>query len=189
MLRKDKDGNEGRLKKLYEKIVSIDQYSFEIAENDTKKTIMAKRGEQTSIDQTSENEGHLTSLIKDGNTYLVFHDKQEYYVYKGNSVEQNILGDGLKEVVDKGNYTTGVEKVNGIRYTFEEYSGTTIFTSLNALNIVEDNVKTKFYFNKNDELVYMRTTYEDTEELLKIKFTESTDDALFEIPSEYAENS
>lgn len=188
IFKKNDENKETKLKAIYDKLVDSQEYSFKIELNENNKTIMAKKGEQTAIDQyTDGDDGHSTTLIKDGDTYLIKHEREEYYLYKRNNVEQHILTDGLKEITDK-EYTTGTEKVNGKKYSFEEYSGSTIFTSLNALNIDGNDVKTKFYFDKDNNLVYMKTTYGETEELLKVELTYSVDDSLFEIPSNYAEN-
>ena len=173
--------------KLYNKLIASQEYSFEMKKNDENKIIMAKREEQTIIDQYSENEGHLTTLIKDGNTYLIYHDREEYYLYKNNNIEQNILTDGLKEIIDK-DYTVGKEEVNGKKYSYEEYTGSTIFMAVNALNINSDDVKTRFYFDKNDNLIYMKTIYEDNIELLNITLLDTVNNSIFEIPSNYAEN-
>lgn len=187
MLTKNGEKKEDNLQKIYDKLMTSKEYSFKIEEDENNKTIMARKGEKTIIDQYSEDDGHLTTLIKDGDTYLIYHDREEYYLYQRNNVEQNLLTDGLKEIIDK-EYTTGTEKINGKKYTYEEYSGSTIFMSLNALNINSEDVKTRFYFDKNDNLVYMKTIYDKNEELLKIEVAESVDASLFEIPSNYAEN-
>ena len=45
------------------------------------------------------------------------------------------------------------------------------------------------YFDKNKDLVYIKTIYENgTEELQKIEITQETNSKLFEIPATYAEN-
>lgn len=175
------------LRKIYDKLMASQEYSFKMEKNDNNKTIMAKNGEQTVIDQYSEDEGHLTTLIKDRNTYLIYHDREEYYLYENNNPEQNMLTDGFKEIIDR-DYAIGTEKINNKNYYYEEYTGTTIFMSINALNINSEDVKTRFYFDKDDNLVYMKTTYGDNEELLNIELLDTTDNSIFEIPSNYAEN-
>lgn len=197
---KNDSKKEGKLQKIYDKLIASDQYSFEMEENESNKKIMAKRGEETSIDQYSDDEGHLTSLIKNGNTYLIYHNREEYYVYEKNNIEQNILTDGLKDILEeeiqedgqivikKKEYSEGTEKLNGKKYNYEEYTGTTVFTAINALNIVEENVKTKFYFDNKDNLVYIKTSYGDAQTLLEIELKDSAENSLFEIPSNYAEN-
>lgn len=175
------------LKTIYDKLMASQEYSFEMKKNDNKRTIMAKKGEQTAIDQLSEDSEHTKTLIKDGNTYLIYPDREEYYLYKNNNIEQNILTDGIKEIIDR-DYVIGTEKINNKNYYYEEYTGITIFMSVNSLNVNADDVKTRFYFDKKGNLIYMKTTYEDTEEFLNIGLSETADNALFEIPSNYAEN-
>jgi len=178
--------NEKRLLKLYESLNTSQTYLFEWEKDENTKTMMAKKGEKTIIDDYSEN-GHSTTIVKDNNTYLVLHDREEYYVYEGNTVEQNILTEGLSEVSEKA-FTMGTEKVQGKKYSYEEYSGSTMFMSSSALDTNEEDIKTRFYFDKDDNLVYIRTIIGVNQELLKIRLETEVDDSIFEIPSHYAEN-
>lgn len=181
----NKSENIHRLAQIYDELNTSQTYLFEMEKNDNTKTIMAKKGEKTIIDQYLE-DSHSTTIVKDNNTYLVLHEREEYYVYEQNNVEQTILTDGIKEVVEKP-YTTGTEKVKGKKYDYEEYSGTTIFMISNTLDENEE-IKTRFYFDKDDNLVYIQTIKGVTQELLKIKLEKEVDDNIFEIPSNYAEN-
>ena len=151
------------------------------------KIIMAQKDGKTIIDQYSEN-SHTTTIIKDNNTYLVLHDREEYYVYEQNNVEQSILTEGLKEIVDK-EFIVDTEKVSGKKYLYEEYAGSTMFMLSNTLDISEEEIKTRFYFDNDDNLVYVRTIKGVNQELVKIKIEKEVDDSIFEIPSNYAENS
>ena len=58
----------------------------------------------------------------------------------------------------------------------------------NALSLDEQVIKTRFYFDKDNNLVYVKTIYDGNEELLKISLSNNVEDSLFEIPSNYAEN-
>ena len=175
-----------RLSNLYEQLNTSQTYLFEWEQSENTKTIMAKKEEQTIIDDYSEN-AHSTTIVKDNNTYLVLHDREEYYVYEGNTVEQNILTEGLREIVEK-EFTTGTEKVKGQKYSYEEYNGSTMFMSASTLDINDEEIKTRFYFDKDDNLVYIRTIIGVNQELLKVKLKTEVDDSMFEIPSNYAEN-
>lgn len=178
--------DEQKLLKIYEDLNSIQTYSFEMEQSNDNKTIMAKKEDKTLIDQYSE-DSHSTTLIKDNNTYLILHDREEYYVYENNNIEQNILTDGLKSVVDKV-FITDSEKVKGKKYYYEEYNGSTMFMVSSSLDVDEADIKTRFYFDKNDNLVYIKTIYGGKQELLKINLQKEVEDKLFEIPSHYAEN-
>ena len=183
---------EQRLSKIYQDLEDSQTYLFEIEKNNNNKTIMAKKGDKTIIDQYTKNsetnvENHTTTLVKDNNTYLILHDRKEYYVYEQNNVEQNILTDGIKEVVDK-DFTTGEEKVKGKKYDYEEYNGSTMFMITNTLELNEADIKTRFYFDKNGNLTYIKTIYGEDEELLKVNLEKDVDDSIFEIPADYAEN-
>lgn len=177
---------EHKLSKIYEILNSSQTYLFEMQQNDNNKTIMAKKGNKTLIDQYSK-DSHTTTLVKDNNTYLVLHDREEYYIYEQNNVEQSILTDGIKEVLEK-QYITGEEKVIGKKYSYEEYNGSTMFMITNTLDAKQEDIKTRFYFDKDDNLVYIKTIFEEKQELLKVKLDQEVDDSIFEIPSNYAEN-
>ena len=188
----NKEDKTQKLAKIYEKLNNNQTYLFEMEQNSNNKTIMAKKGDETIIDQYSKDseskvESHTTTLVKDNNTYLILHDREEYYVYQQNNVEQNILTDGIKEVIDR-EYTTGEEKVRGKKYKYEEYSGSTMFMITNTLELDESSIKTRFYFDNNGNLTYIKTIYGEDSELLKVKLEYNVDDSLFEIPANYAEN-
>ncbi len=181
-----------KLAKIYEELNNNQTYLFEMEQNSNNKTIMAKKGDETIIDQYSKDseskvESHTTTLVKDNNTYLILHDREEYYVYQQNNVEQNILTDGIKDVIDR-EYTTGEEKVRGKKYKYEEYNGSTMFMITNTLELDESSIKTRFYFDNSGKLTYIKTIYGEKSELLKVKLENSVDDSLFEIPANYAEN-
>ena len=187
-----KSSDEQKLAKIYEDLNSSKSYYFQMERNSNNKIIMAQKGDKTVIDQYSKEgenstQTHTTTLIKDNNTYLILHDRKEYYVYEENNVDQTILLDGIKEIMNK-DFSRGNEKVRGKKYNYEEYNGSSIFMISNTLNIDENEVKTRFYFDKKDNLVYIKTINGDDNELLKISLTKDVDDAMFEIPSDYAEN-
>lgn len=183
-------GNKGedikKLAKLYEDLNVSQTYLFEMQQDNDDKTIMAKKEDKTIIDDYSEN-SHTTTIVKDNNTYLVLHDREEYYVYEQNNVEQTILTDGLAEIVDK-EFVVGTEKVKGKKYSYEEYQGSTIFMKESSLDINEEDIKTRFYFDDDNNLVYIRTIKGVNQELLKVNIQKEVDDSIFEIPSNYAEN-
>ena len=175
-----------RLINLYEKLNTSQNYLVEMEQNDDNKTIMAKKDDKTIIDQYTKN-NHTTTIVKDNNTYLVLHDREEYYIYEQNNVEQNILTDGLKEVVAK-EFVTGERKVKGKKYEYEEYNGSTMFMLSGTLGSEDEEIKTRFYFDKEDNLIYIQTIKGVNQELLKINIQTEVDDSIFEIPSNYAEH-
>ena len=188
----NKSSDEQKLAKIYENLKGSQSYCFQMERNNNNKIIMAQKGDKTIIDQYSKEgenstQSHTTTLIKDNNTYLILHDRKEYYVYEENNVDQTILLDGIKEIMDK-DFSRGNEKVRGKKYNYEEYNGSSIFMISNTLNIDENEVKTRFYFDKKDNLVYIKTINGEDTELLKINITRDVDDSIFEIPSDYAEN-
>ena len=187
-----KSSDEQKLAKIYEDLNSSQSYYFQMERNSNNKIIMAQKGDKTIIDQYSKEgenstQSHTTTLIKDNNTYLILHDRKEYYVYEENNVDQTILLDGIKEIMNK-DFSRGNEKVRGKKYNYEEYNGSSIFMISNTLNIDENEVKTRFYFDKKDNLVYIKTINGEDTELLKINITQDVDDSIFDIPSDYAEN-
>lgn len=187
MFVRKKGDNTKRLNNLYKELETSQTYLFEMEQSNDNKTIMAKNGDKTIIDQYSK-DSHTTTIVKGTTTYYVLHDREEYYVYENNNVERSILTDGLEEIVDK-EFTIGEEKVNGKKYLYEEYSGSTMFMISSTLDVNEKDIKTRFYFDNDDNLVYIRTIKGVNQELLKIKIEKEVDDSIFEIPSNYAENS
>ena len=81
----------------------------------------------------------------------------------------------------------GTEKVYGKKCTYEEYNGSTIFILSNDITLDEENIKTRFYFDKNNNLAYIKTIYGEEEEILEVQLSYDVEDSIFEIPSNYAE--
>ena len=188
----NKNSKVQELAKVYNKLNSSQAYQFKWEQNDNNKTIIIKDGDKTLIDQYSKEEdsatqNHTKTLIKENSTYLILPDRKEYYIYEGNNVDQTFLIDGIKEIMGK-EYTKGTEKVKGKKYKYEEYSGSTMFLLSNSLNLDENDVKTRFYFDSKDNLVFIKTIYGDKHELLKVSLTNDIDSSVFEIPADYAEN-
>lgn len=63
-----------------------------------------------------------------------------------------------------------------------------MFTDTNVLNDDESQVKTRFYFDNDNKLVYIKTIFSQMEEeTLKIEISTDIDKSLFDIPEEYME--
>ena len=174
-----------KLSEIYNKLNDGQAYLFEMERNDDNKVIMAQKDNKIMIDQYSEN-NHSTTIVKDNNTYFILHNREEYYIYEQNSVNQNILPDGFKDFIDK-TFEIGTEKIKGKKYSYEEYSGSTMFIITNDLDISQDNVKTRFFFDNDGNLVYIKTMTANDQELLKVNLTNEVKDDVFEVPSHYAE--
>lgn len=185
-----------RLSKVYEKMVKDQTYVFTRYDlEEANKLITYKKADKTLIDMYNSGE-HLSTLIVEGDTYLIFHDNKEYYVYPNNNLDEQILTDNLKEIIDL-EYTTGKEKIYGKTYKYEEYMGVSDFLISSTRDMETDSIKTRFYF-KGNELVYLKTIYNtknqetgditQVEELQTIKVEYKVEDSVFEIPSDYAEN-
>lgn len=194
LIRRTEDGA-SKLKKVYEKMVDKQTYIFTRYDlGEEHKLIIYKKPNKTLID-TYNPEEHLSTLVLEGNTYLIFHANKEYYVYPNNALDEEVLTNDLKNIVDL-EYTIGKEKIYGKTYKYEEYEGVTEFMISPSRNIDEDSVKTRFYF-KGNELIYLKTIYDlvneetgektQTEELQTVKVEYEVEDSVFEIPAEYAE--
>lgn len=192
-----KTGNgESKLYKIYEKMISNETYVFTRYDFEEKnKIIIYRKVDKTLIDMYSTGE-HISTLVSDGNTYLILHKNKEYYVYLNNSLDERILTDNLKNIIDL-EYTTGKEKIYGKTYKYEEYNGVSDFLISSPIDIDTDSVKTRFYF-KGNELVYLKTIYDtineetgektSVQELQTVKIEYKVDDSVFKIPTDYAEN-
>jgi hypothetical protein len=182
-----KTSEEQLLQGEYDKLNSMQSYQFTKEKDSKNKTIVAKDGDKTAIDSYADGQ-HTTTVIKDNKTYYILHDKEEYYIYNSTNIENSIVIDWIKDVIGK-EHTNGEEKVRGRKLKYEEYTGSTMFSETTSLDIDESKTKTRFYFDKNKDLVYIKTIYENgTEELQKIEITQETNSKLFEIPATYAEN-
>ena len=182
-----KTSEEQLLQGEYDKLSSMQSYQFTKEKDSKNKTIVAKDGDKTAIDSYADGQ-HTTTVIKDNKTYYILHDKEEYYIYNSTNIENSIVIDWIKDVIEK-EHNNGEEKVRGRKLKYEEYTGATMFSETTSLDIDESKTKTRFYFDKNKDLVYIKTIYEnETEELQKIEITQEINSKLFELPATYAEN-
>ena len=186
-----KKHSESRLTKTYEKMSENGQYQFERStKNEENKIIVSEKENKKIIDMYNYG-NHTTTLIKDNTSYLILHDKEEYYDYNNIISEENPLLEELKKI-SENEYTTGKEEVNGEKYYYEEYDNTSYFLLYAAKDMNPDTAKTRFYF-KGNNLVYIKTIYTTTEgqneeELWKVNIKYEVEDKIFEIPENYAES-
>lgn len=185
-----------KLSNIYEKMVENDTYTFTRYDLEEKnKIITSRKKDKTLIDMYNSGE-HLSTLILEGDTYLIFHENEEYFVYANNNKDEELLTSELAEIA-KLEYTEGKEKIYGKSYKYEEYQGVSNFLIYAENNMDINTIKTRFYF-KGKELVYLKTIYEtvneetgerkQVEELQNIKVEYEVQDSIFEIPENYAEN-
>lgn len=171
-------------KKIYKDICEKNSYTFSMTEQDIDYTLtVSKKDKLISIDTLSEND-HMTTLVDEEAAYYIMHSEKQYYLYDGEEIDANIVKNGLSEI-EKQEYISGNEKINGNNYYYEEYDGITTFI-IWLEYLEEDNIKTRFYYDKG-KIAYIKTIIGEEEELLKVNFTESVDDSLFEIPDDYVE--
>lgn len=174
------------LLEVYNKLNGITSYQFQKEIDSKNKTIVAKNGNNAVIDNYSSGT-HTTTIINNGTTTYISHEKEEYYIYNNINIEANIVESWMEDVINR-EYTTGEEKIRGKKYYYEEYQGSTMFCDSNSLNEDESQIKTRFYFDDENNLVYIKTIFSQTqEELLKIEISENIDNTLFEIPEGYIE--
>lgn len=172
--------------KMYKDICEKTNYTFSMTEENLDinyNLTISKRQEDMSIEAKSDNE-HTTTLVKDGTAFYVMHLEKEYYLYDSSQIEADIIKSGLAGI-EEDKYVTGNEKINGKNYYYEEYEEIPTFIIWSNYDD-ESSIKTRFYFDKKN-IVYIKTILGDTEELLKIEFTDKVDDSVFEIPDDYAE--
>ena len=185
-----------KLSKIYNKMIENQTYAFTRYNLEEKnKYIIYRKVDKTLIDMYNPGE-HSTTLVLGGDTYLISHENEEYYIYPNNNPDEEILTDSLKEIIEL-EYSTGKEKIYGKNYKYEEYSGVSEFLISSVNNIDVDSVKTRFYFD-GSKLVYLKTIYnaidEETgektqiEELQTVEVEYEVKDNVFEIPANYAEN-
>ena len=194
-----KTANNGvsKLENVYNQMIENQTYSFTRYDfEEQHKLITHRKKDKTLIDMYNPGQ-HLSTLVVDKDTYLIYHENKEYYVYTNNSVDAEILIDDFKKIIET-ECTKGTEKIYGKKYKYEEYEGVSNFLISSPKNMDNSSVKTRFYFDKN-ELVYLKTIYDvineetgertQAEELQTVKVEYEVEDSIFEIPADYAENS
>ena len=185
-----------KLSSIYQKMTENQNYSFTRYDLEEKnKTIISKKQGKTLIDMYNSGE-HLSTLILDGDTYLILHENKEYIVYANNNQDEEILTEELEKIT-KQEYSTGKEKIYGKTYKYEEYKGVSNFLIYSDSNMDTASIKTRFYF-RGKELVYLKTIYDtvnpetrerkQVEELQTVKIVYEVEDSIFNIPEDYAEN-
>lgn len=185
-----------KLSNVYQKMIENQTYSFTRYDFEEKnKTITSRKADKTLIDMYNSGE-HLSTLILEGDTYLILHENKEYSVYENNSQDEEILTKELEEIT-KLEYTEGKEKIYGKTYKYEEYKGVSNFLIYADNNMDTNSIKTRFYFNGKD-IVYLKTMYDtvnaetgerkQVEELQTAKVEYEVADKIFNIPENYAEN-
>lgn len=185
-----------KLENIYNQMIENQTYSFTRYDfEEQHKLIIHKKNNKTLIEMYNPGQ-HLSTLVVDKDTYLIYHENKEYYIYHNNSLDQEILMDDLKKTIET-ECTKGTEKIYGKKYKYEEYEGVSNFLISSPKNMDNSSVKTRFYFDKN-ELVYLKTIYDvineetgertQAEELQTVKVEYEVENSIFEIPADYAEN-
>ena len=169
----------------YEKLKSASSYNFIAVLNDENTTNYTREGNKAYIDSTYKGR-NSKYIIKDGNTYLLKDNDKSYYTYTNNEIELYKIENQFYNIKDN-DAVSGKENIDGTKYKYEEFKGYTSFY-FNSIDegVNEDNIKTRFYFDKENNLVYIKTIIdENTEQLVKIDYSENINKDVFEIPSDY----
>lgn len=175
----------GKLNSYYEKIKNSKGYTFYMIVNKDNIMKYVRENDKAYIDSTYK--GRNTKyIIKDGNTYLLKDNDKSYYIYDNNELELYRIENQIANIKDNG-ATKGKEEINETNYKYEEFKGITnfYFGDLDE-NANEENIVTRFYFDKDDNIVYIKTIIdENTEQLVKVEYSNSIEEGIFEIPSDY----
>ena len=177
--------NISKIAKLYNELIEKKEYTYTATPNsDNYKQLYAKKDDNVAYIDTIYEGNELKFLIKDGNSYLLKDTDKSYFIYPNNQTDLNKVTDVLLILKDD-EHTDGEEEISGKKYKYEEYSQTTNL-AIKEIEDVENNGKTRFYFDK-DKLVYIKTIIGNYSELLKIEINYKIDNNLFEIPSDYTQ--
>ena len=179
----EKQVNNTNILSLSNQLQEKSAFTINLVKDDNNEMYYAKQNNEAYID-TIYNGKESKYIIKDGNTYLLLDDSKMYYTYSNNQVNLNKIENTLNKIKEL-EYQEGKEEVNGKNYNYIEYLTSTDFTLDDFSK--DKNVKTRFYFDNNDNLVYIRTISDEKEELLSFEFSDGVDSNLFEIPSDYTE--
>ena len=173
-------------KNMYNDINEKNKYTFSMLEENEELSYNLKivKNEEAMCIDTTSNDERTSTLVKNGSAYYLMHANKEYYLYDSSQIDADILGNEL-DTVKTANYKSGYETINNKKYYFEEYEGIVTFILLTNYN-EDSSIKTRFYYD-DGKIAYIKTFIDDTEELLKIDFSQDVDEGLFEIPEDYAE--
>ncbi len=174
-----------KVSNLYENLKAKDTYSFTTTLDDKNKELYAKGNNAAYTESVYD--GKISKyVIKDGNSYLIRDESEEYYTYSNNQTDLNKVEKILGNLAGV-EFTTGKENVNNKKYQYMEYNQPTEFTMMSSAQIASSqDVKTRFYFS-GDKLTYIKTIVGEKEELLKVDISDKVDSNLFEIPANYQE--
>ena len=182
-----KEEKVGKLENYYEKLVNTNSYAFSYTLDNENNTYYAKQDDKAYIDSNYKNR-NSKFIIKDGNTYLLKDSDKSYYTYTNNETDLYKIEIEINKIIennDEDEISLGKEKIDNKNCKYEEFNGITKFYFGSTSDIDKQNVKTRFYF-KNNELIYIKTIIdENTEQLLKVEYSEDVDSNLFDIPSNY----
>lgn len=126
--------------------------------------------------------GNVTRYYYEDNImYFLLEYNKTYYSYQNNDtiLYENLLA---FENLTKLEHTKGKEKINKKTYEYEEYNG--IQLNIELASIDQTNAKTRLYF-EGDELKYIKTIYEDKENIMEIQISYNIDKNKLQMPSDY----
>ena len=182
---KSESKDENRLANIYERMTQNETYSITFQLNDNNRYTVYRKGDVANID-TYDDGNHTAHIVKDGNTYLLMYEMNQYYIYQNNSSELTELTNELNEIIQSQEPETGKEKIDGVNYRYEEYKGVSYFLMNTDEEVSEENTNTRFYFD-DDNLKYIKTTTGDKSELISVNISYDVDDSVFDIPSDFQE--
>lgn len=177
--------DENRLVNIYERMTQNETYSITFQLNDNNRYTVYRKGDVANID-TYDDGNHTAHIVKDGNTYLLMYEMNQYYIYQNNSSALTELTNELNEIIQSQESETGKEKIDGVNYRYEEYKGVSYFLMNTDEEVSEENTNTRFYFD-DDNLKYIKTTTGDKSELISVNISYDVDDSVFDIPSDFQE--
>ena len=174
----------GKLNNYYEKLKNTSSYSF-TSWLDDQNNVKYSKNNNESYNETTYQGKNTKYIVKNGNTYLVKDSEKVYYTYENNETDVYAIEMQIADIKEN-EASSGKEKIEGKQYKYEEFKGISNFY-IGNINANDENTKTRFYFD-GDNLAYIKTIVdENTEQLLKIEFSETVDNKLFNIPTNYKE--
>ena len=126
----------------------------------------------------------LSSFSLPENVNYILLNKDTGKIYQNNELELAKITSSLEKIKEK-DYKKKKEEINDTKYTYEEFENYNSMMLKYAEDITEENSKTRFYFNKENKLEYIKTIWNDKEELLKVDLTYEVEDTLFDIPENF----
>ena len=140
---------------------------------------VANKGDNIYVKEYSNEIEFLNLVYTNLITFSLDNENKTYSMIEGKTKDVESASSIFSSAQLSEAYTTNLEKgteaINGVEYNYEKFT--------------DDENITTYYFNNENELKFIKYTYNDgTESIIEVlEYSTTVDDSLFVIPEEYTE--